>query len=103
MNAFTRGIFIVIWIGLPMVAQAENWVSLGAIDISVDTDSVSRKDEFATITAMENAELHQWTVTFDCARKERISTDGAPVPVAAGTALMRALELACKRPEERGK
>ena len=103
MKAFTRGFLIVIWIGFPMVAQAENWVSLGGIEISVDTDSISRKGEFATITVMEASELHQWTVSFDCARKDRMAADGAPVPVAAGTASMRVLELACRRPEEIGK
>jgi len=70
MKTFARIIFLVIWIMPPAVAKAENWVSvLTEPPTYVDTDSISRKGDLATIVVKQiysGAKTGTWT--FVCFR-----------------------------------
>jgi hypothetical protein len=87
-------VLLAVLIGFPVIAKAENWVAVGNVGGNVwyaDTDSVSRKGDFATIDTKLNG-LRMGTNTYDCARNNVLL--GGP-PMAADIAnAMR--DKACK-------
>ena len=108
------GITIIIGLSLPMVVQAENWVSVftdsakGTV-VYIDADSASRKGDLGTITIKSVGEgggssVSTDTAQFDCNLKTTIEK-GRSVKIseelpATRNLLLKILEKACKRPWE---
>ena len=104
-KTFAGVMFLVIWILLPALAKAEDWVSVLADPPTyVDADSISRNGDLATIVVRHissGAKTETWT--FICIRRKHV--------VAGPTGTIGVMDLrdeqekvifdkACKRPWE---
>lgn len=88
MKPSTRGgVVLFLWMCLPAVAEAERWVGVERVDkntgkkhvLYVDTDSVSRKGNIATINTRWASSPNEITARkFDCVR-DKESAYSAPV------------------------
>lgn len=87
MKPLTRaGVLLVLGMSLPVVAKAEHWVGMERIDknsgkkyvLYVDTDSVSRKGNIATInTRWANRPNEITERKFDCVRDKQITSQSS--------------------------